>query len=193
LLSGLGRVREAIIHYQWLRQIQPRDARVVVGLCRCLADQQEWDEARRLLDELLASQPDNVPALVERGRLELRRGKADAALPLLRQATRQAAHDREAFWVLHLCLEMLDQQEEDRRCLDEVARIDGDRQRLSHLLSRIQEDGQDLSSRYEAGTLLLRTGREAEGVRMLSAILEQDPRHRPARTALAEYYQRQPN
>jgi tetratricopeptide (TPR) repeat protein len=192
LLSSLGQVREAIYHYRWLRQVRPGDARVVVGLCRCLEDQQELAEARRLLDELLASQPDDVPALVERGRIDLHSGNPDAALPLLRRASQLAPHDRDAFWVLHVCLEMLGKEEEDRRCLAEVARIDGDRQRLSNLLGRIQEDPQDLSLRYEAGLLLLHTGREAEGVRLLSGVLEQDPRHGPARQALAEYYQRQP-
>jgi predicted Zn-dependent protease len=193
LLSTLGRAREAIYHYEWLRQLRPGDARVVVGLARGRVDQQERAEARRLLDELLASQPDDVPALVERGRLDVRAGKPQEAAPLLRRATRLGPHDRDAFWVLHLCLEMLGEEDEDRLCLAGVTRIDGERQRLEDLLSQVREDPYNPSLRCELGVFLIRIDRGEEGARILSEVVALDPRHERARRALDEYSQRKPH
>jgi tetratricopeptide (TPR) repeat protein len=192
LLSSLGRIREAMYHFRVLLQVQPDDARVVVGLCRCLIEQQERAEARLLLEGLLASQPDNVSALVERGRLDLRAGKPDAAVPLLRRASQLDPHDRDAFWVLHLCLEMVGQEAEDRHCLTEVARIEGNRYQLNNLLTQIKDDPYNLSLRYEVGVLLIQIGRAEEGVRFLSEVAELDPSHARARQSLDEYYQRNP-
>ncbi len=190
LFSIQGRVRDATYHYEWLRQVRPADVRVVVGLSHCLVEQQERDRAKLLLDELLALQPDDVPALVERARIDLRAGKPGEAVPLLRHASRLAPYDRDAFWVLHLCMELLGDKVEDHRCLEEVARIDADRQRLTNLLSRMKDDPSNLTLRYEAGVLMLRVGREEEGVRLLSDVVVSDPRHALAREALSEFKRR---
>ena len=48
----------------------------------------------------------------------------------------------------------------------------------------------DPAPRCETGTLLLRNGREQEGVRWLISALRNDPLYRPAHKALADHYER---
>ena len=46
------------------------------------------------------------------------------------------------------------------------------------------------TTRFEAGSILLRVGEEEEGLRWLRSALRVDPTHRPTHRALADYYQR---
>src|SRR5207244_12120369 len=89
-LSRLGRTREAVGQYECLRQRPPAPPEAVIGLARCRYDLNDADEARRLLDGLLADHPDQVAALVERGRLALRDGRTGDAERALRRAVEAA-------------------------------------------------------------------------------------------------------
>src|SRR5262249_44817678 len=65
-LNRLGRPREAVSRYEFVRQRESGDATVLLGLARCHFDSAELAEAEQLLDALLARQPDHVTGLVER-------------------------------------------------------------------------------------------------------------------------------
>jgi tetratricopeptide (TPR) repeat protein len=190
VLTKLGRIREAIYHYEWLRSAHPPHPRVLVGLGKCRMDQEELEEASRRLDNALAVDPGDVPALVELGRLALRKGEARTALAGLRRAASLAPNDRDAHWVLHLCLEALGQREEDEHCLAVVFRIEDEQLRMRSLVERLNQGTNDPALFYELGTLLLQFGRDREGVHMLSMLVESNPHHQTARQALVEYSRR---
>src|SRR5262249_49165306 len=115
-LQRLGRVREAVAHYELLRQQQPGNPAILLGLARCRFDSHELQQAEELLDTLLAAQPDHVDALVERGRLALCRGQVADAEEKLSRAAALAPWHREAHRLLHRCLETLGKNTQAEQC-----------------------------------------------------------------------------
>jgi predicted Zn-dependent protease len=165
----------------------------VLGLARCRLDLHELDEAGRLLDGLLAERPDHVAALVERGRLALRRGREAEAEPDLRRACELAPHNRDAHRLLHLCLRGQGKEDEDRRVVARMDQILAEQVRRSRAWVQLHAAPHDVGLQYEFARVLLETGDEDEGVRRLKLLLRQQPDHRGAHAALAAYYERTGN
>jgi tetratricopeptide (TPR) repeat protein len=189
-LQRLGRVREAVAHFQCLRQERPGNPAVTLGLARCWFDSHELAKAEELLDTFLQAQPDHVAALVERGRLALSRGQLDDAEGKLSRATLLAPWHREAHRLLRGCLESLGKStlaEKSRAHLGALQESDGQAGRLS---LRLRNSPRDASLRFDVATWALQNGREPDGVRWLFATLLVDPRHVPTHAALADYFQR---
>jgi predicted Zn-dependent protease len=189
-LSRLGRVREAVGQYDCLRRRLPGNAEVTLGLARCDHDLHELAEAQRLLDELLAAQPDLVPALVERGRLALRMGQPAQAEEGLRRAVALAPYDRDAYLILHFCLEAQGKDSEAAACLARMKAIETETTHAAALMRKVADVPHDPALRYEIGAILLRRGDAGQGLRWLYSALQEDPRHGPTHAALADYYQR---
>src|SRR5262249_22789589 len=77
------RAREAAEHLERLPR-SSADAEVLLGLARCRRSMGQGDEARRLLDQLLAREPRHAEALCERGKLALQSGRPAQAEGWLR-------------------------------------------------------------------------------------------------------------
>src|SRR5262249_17498851 len=76
---------EAAAHLQVVRQRDPKNAKIIFLLATVLRDLGELDQAEVLLDEVLAKDPEDIPVLVERGRVALDQGRPkDAELWLQR-------------------------------------------------------------------------------------------------------------
>ena len=189
-LYHLGRPREAIAHYEYLRTREPENADVLLGLARCRFDLGEWPAADALLDKLLAGSPNHAAALTERGRLAFHEQHPHQAETWLRQAVKVAPHDRAAHYLLHLALEAQDKGAEDQQVVARLREIEADQSRLTTLMSRLKEAPGDPGVRTEIGQVLLRVGREPEGEQSLRTALQYNPRFAPAHAALADYYQR---
>jgi tetratricopeptide (TPR) repeat protein len=116
-LSRVGRVREAVAQYDILHRRQPGDLEVLLRQARCWEDLNELETAREIADTLLTEKREWISALVERGRIALRMRQPGQAEKWLRQAIKLAPRDRDAHFVLHLCLECQDKKEEDREVL----------------------------------------------------------------------------
>lgn len=198
-LYRLGRVREATAHFEILRARDEGQrtasspsvrASYLVGLARCRHDNHELEAAEQLLDTLLAEQPDAVAALVERGRLAFRRGHAAAGERWLRRAVAVAPEDRDAHFVLHLCLEAQGKAPEARQCLARLREIEARTARETRLLAQLLESPHDPALRYEIGMIFLDRGQAEEGLLWLAGALQEDPRHAATHAALADYFER---
>ena len=95
---------EAFPHLQYLEKAVPDDPRVLVQLAECRADMTQTDEARRLLDGVLARRPHFPDALAARGRLALQEGQAERAEPWLREAVARDPGARDPRQFLVQCL-----------------------------------------------------------------------------------------
>src|SRR5207253_2043882 len=71
-LLELGQGREALPHLEYLHRRQPDNVGITVRLARCRNYLGETDEATKLLEAVLARQPNYAPALAERGGAALR-------------------------------------------------------------------------------------------------------------------------
>ncbi len=183
------KIAEAVRQFE---QILPdhRERAVLLGLARCRDQQGLPDQARQLLEELIEKHPQDVEALILRGKLDMEAGrKADAEVWFQRA---HAAHPNhyEATFQLAQCLLGQGKKKEAEPYQRQVAQIDAYRRQLDKLRKQSLENPGDLMPRYEAGLLALKNGDEEEGIRWLRGILNLDPRHKDTHAALADYYER---
>src|SRR6266849_2632582 len=181
---------EALEHFQRLRRRLGDVPLVLVGLASCERNLAHPDEARRLLDMVLPTHPQNWSALAERARLASEYESPQEAEKWFRQAIAMLPFEKDMNYGLYQCLVRLRKNKEAEAQLAKLKRCEAD---LDHLRAVIREAGQkvdDPSSPCEVGQILMRNGQEAAGVRWLQRALERDPGYVPAQRALADYYER---
>jgi tetratricopeptide (TPR) repeat protein len=185
-LERLSRPAEAAVQYEWLVRRTPGNATAVLGLVRCLQDQAKLDTAQRVLDGFLANQPGHAGALVERGRLALRRGARAEAEGFLRRAVDLSPRDLDALRLLWLCLEAEGKQGDAARSGERLRHLEAVAGRLDRLAAAAAVAPDDPEPRCQLGILLLEEGRDEEALTWLAGVLELDPHHHAARQALEE-------
>lgn len=190
ILTRLGYIRDALHHYEVLRQQQPENSAMLLGLARCWFDAAELEQAQQLLDTLVAGQPDDVAGLVEAGRLALRRGRPAEAVEKLQRATTLAPWHREAHQLLLRCLETLGRSAEAQQCQERLRALAAADVHLARLGLRYRQAPRDPAIRHELGRWCLQNGQEQAGVRWLCTGLLADPHHTPCHAALADYFER---
>lgn len=191
VLRRLGRTREAVAHYECLRRLRPDHARGLLGLAICRFDLGQQDEACRLFDALLGHYPDYIAALVERGRLAYRAGRAAEGEKDLRLAFALTPTDPDVLRVLLLCLEGQGKVEEADRLRARVNQVETDLVRFFNIKIKLQQETpRDPDLYCEAGRVLLRLHREEEARRWFLGALQCNPSHAPTHLALANYCER---
>jgi RNA polymerase sigma factor (sigma-70 family) len=183
--------QEALGQLQRLQERQPQNSAVRLAMARCLIQLGRLAEGARLLDGLLAHEPRNAAALVERGKLALQEGNLAEAENLLRQALAITPLDRQAIYVMFQSLSAGGKADEARPYREALTRLETDYKQLQEVFKKILKAGDDPTAWAEAGSLLLRTGREKEGLASLHRAVELDPSLKQAHQALADYYERQ--
>ncbi|HTU90793.1 MAG TPA: tetratricopeptide repeat protein [Gemmataceae bacterium] len=187
LLDGKSFARAAE-QLQHLRQCQPDNLRIQVGLAECLEGQGQNTEAVELTDDVLARQPGYAPALALRGQLALKDGQWVEAENWLRQALRGDPTDHRARYGLLRCLEQSGQDEELRRERHQLQQMEDDLARFNEIVTQeIPQRPTDPALHCTLGQLLLRGGKRQEGLRWLQSALRIDPKYAPARQALTNY------
>ncbi len=121
--------REALGHLGQLRERRPDDPELRLLLASCRRNLGDHDDARRLLDGLIEEAPDDVPALVERGQVELDLRRTDEAERWFLRAEKAAPGQREPNLALARCLQAAGKEEEAKKYRDRVADIDAELQK----------------------------------------------------------------
>jgi tetratricopeptide (TPR) repeat protein len=195
VLVDSSRHAEAVPHLERLRKEQPENPEVLIALARCRMVQLRKDDARALLDAVLAAHPDHFDALHQRGKLELQSGNYDEAERWARKALERSPGDPEARYTLYECLNS--QENREQEAAQELARWEQtkrDRDRLTRLLrTELDRKPKDADLAAEAGTLLLEQGEAQRGLFWLRRALAIDPRNAASHRALAAYYERTNN
>jgi tetratricopeptide (TPR) repeat protein len=183
-LNRIGRVREAVGQYELLHRRQPENSRIVLSLAGCWEDLRELEKARELVEELLAREPESIPALVERGRIDLRKGHLDQAEETLNRALKLAPRNRDVHLVKQLCLES--QGKDDLAALHKVQleEIQRDSTHKAALLRQVVRTPHDPAIRYELAMIYHRDGNDNQAAHWLRTALTEDPKYRPAKDAL---------
>ncbi len=183
LLHSLGYVHEAVEHYRVLVEQWPGDERGILSLARCLQDLTRNNEARELVDLLLAKHPDSVSALVERSRIALRLKTAADAERWLRRALELSPDHAEANFVLRLALQS---QQKNDAALDQ--RIDHNDRLQAELKSRLLESQHQPVLLTDVGQWMLRTGKMDEAAGWFYSALKADSDFAPAHLGLADLF-----
>jgi tetratricopeptide (TPR) repeat protein len=124
--------REAADHLETLLRRHPDDNRVRYPLALVRRSLGQADEAKRLLDEVLASEPDHAEALVARGQLALDAQQPAEAERWLRRAWTLAPDEPETNLALSNCLKMAGQADEAKTYEDRFVRLKARRARKTN-------------------------------------------------------------
>lgn len=183
LLHQTGYVQSALEHYRLLGLAQPVDERWVLAVARCWQDEARLELAAKVLDDWLATAPDSLAALVERGRVALRQGATPDAETFLRRAVSINAEHIEANFVLGLALRA--QQESDPELEQRVA---ANQRRQAELKLSLQGTAHTPELLTEVGEWMRRTGSELEAPGWLYAALAQQANFQPAHLQLSQFF-----
>jgi predicted Zn-dependent protease len=189
-LAYLGQTGAAAEQYECLRRRRPDDADVLVRLAVCRQDLTQLDEAQVVLDDLLARHPDHVAGLVERGRVAFRLGDAAEGERWARRAEKLDAYNAKAPLVLALCLEAQGKLREAEACQERARQLEADTSGLSVVAHQLNDSPRAPALHCRLGGMLLRLGREQEGIDALERALKCEADYAPAHRALADYYER---
>lgn len=163
-LVRLGLYDEANRHLEYLHRRYPENMAINILLAGTRFREGRVNEARKLLDSILAQDPDNEPALRERGRLALTGENAAEAEKWLRQAERHNPHDALLLPLLAAALEQQGKQDEAEKLHERIKQNERDFQRLAQIsLHDLGERPNDHALHREFGELLLRLGYQEAG------------------------------
>jgi tetratricopeptide (TPR) repeat protein len=180
---------EAGEHLEFLRQCQPGNLRVQVGVAECRHGLGHGAEAAQLLDRVLAQEPGYPHALALYGRIALEDQQYPEAERRLRQALDANPSDYAARHNLILCLHRSGKEVEAEQQREQLKQMEDDVRRFNEIVTReMLHRPHDASLHFKLGQLLLRGGRREEGLRWLHSALREDPQFAPALQALSEYY-----
>jgi tetratricopeptide (TPR) repeat protein len=185
MLLDKGQYALALPHFEACRQSEPHHDAALLGLARCQRHLSPPETALAILDELRAAPNEHPEALLLRGQLELERDHAEEALKWLQRAERLSPQDLDIDQALATAFRLLNRKEEAQRCEQKRQQVEGDLRRMEELTKKIIESPRDAELRCEAGTILLRLGKEQQGARWLASALLIDPHHQATKKALA--------
>jgi tetratricopeptide (TPR) repeat protein len=185
-----GQYHEAAGLIGRLREQQPGDVGLQLGLARCRRALGETAEAEPLLDELIAGGKATAPVLVERARLAREKGDLPGAEKWFRQALAKDPADYDACYGLGQSLRALSRPQEAGEIEARAAQLDRDIKQLRQLHEHMARHPDDLELPYEAGLICLRQGQKAEARRWFRNVLQGNPSHEGARRGLEQAVQK---
>jgi predicted Zn-dependent protease len=194
-LINLGSYEEAAENLEIYARGQPESPAVASRLARCYILLNRREEARQLLDRMLAKHPDDGPCLRVRGQFALTESSdataAQDAEGWMRRAAAILPDDYQTQWLLFETLRRQGKSDEANEQHKKAEAVKDRTERISDLRSReLAERPFDPALHYEMGVLLIRTGHADIGERWLHSSLGLDPNYKPAHAALADYYER---
>ncbi|MCO6456907.1 MAG: tetratricopeptide repeat protein [Pirellulaceae bacterium] len=189
MLTKRKRLPEALPLFELALADEMHWLAAAIGKAECLRLQGDGDAARVLLREVLLRDPENVPARVQLGQLELAGGDASRAEQLLAEAYRRQPRDADVRYQLATALSAAGKTEQ---AAEHFAYADEARRALEQAreeIIRLNDDPDDADARAEVGRTLLKYGRFQEALIWLRSALNVDTGHAEAHQALAEYYE----
>ena len=189
-LNRLGHTREAIYHYEVAERLRPGDSTTLLGLARALTDAAALSEAEHQLDKVLAADANNSDALVERGRLALRRSRPAEAEPFLARAVGAAPWRRDGYQLQLLALRELGRPEAISQCSARLAELQSEDAAGGRLKSQAVTAPGVVAPRRELWQWSQRNGQREDALAWLTEVLRLDPGHAQAHAAFADYFER---
>lgn len=132
---------------------------------KCLFATKQVSEAKKLLDELLASAPDHARSLLLRSDIALDEGDAVGARSFLERAVKEVPFDNSAHLKLGSALLRLNEPEAAKREADRAKELLSLSLRFSELHLLASQREKDISIRKELAALARQLGREEEAQR----------------------------
>jgi tetratricopeptide (TPR) repeat protein len=176
---------QALPHFQVLQEQSPGNVLSSYYIARCQIGLGHTDEAKRLLDALIAAHPGFAGGWRDRGEIAFNAEDYGAAERDLRKAIELLPGDFQAHYILHLCLIAEGKDPSVERAAFREIQRDSDRIReIRDNILPLQPRNPHLH--YELGILHLQMEMKEEGVRWLESALLLAPNLTEAKDALAK-------
>lgn len=188
VLTEMDQVDQADEHFRRCAEESPEAPEVFTAWGNCLAMQGDVAKARELLDQVLATTPNDFNALRQLGEIELSKGEFERALGHLEKAARQRPYDTTTRNALGKALRAQGRDDEAQVHFDYVAEAEESIAQMERRLRVVLDRPEDVEVRHEIGLTLLKYGSPDDGVKWLLTALELQPDHKPTHQALAAYY-----
>jgi tetratricopeptide (TPR) repeat protein len=189
-LSKERRFDEADEVYREHLHRNPTDASALVGQGRDAFHQGDLDGAVKDFEAALAVAPRHRDALKELAQADLRLGRHDQACRRFELLIQLEPYDPEVHASYARGLELSGDPARARSEAELAARLRKEADEMSQLQYNLQQNPNDLASRFAVARWLLEHGRADEGLKWTKEIFRADPDHRPTHEALAEYYRK---
>jgi predicted Zn-dependent protease len=189
-LLELGQVRQAAAHLEALRDRYANRPELMLAEARVAVYCARPQEARDILQRLLAAHPNHLDALVTLGQLEFHQGEPRDGLPPLQHAVALYPDKPEAWEGLAHCRAALGNSAEEQRCLAEFDRASRALGEVTRLIVRVmQEQPDDVKLRIEVAERYERLHESAKAIQWRFCVLHLDPDHAPSHRALARLFE----
>ena len=188
VLDQLHQPDEALTYYSQARKYPRFEMMAGVGESRSLKILGRSDEARTVIQQVLAKFPDEPLPHQALGQIELEAGNYEEALKHLDIAVVKLGYDIELRNARGAALRSLKRLKEANQEFDYVKAASRALNRAGDLRELVQTNPNDYKSRYEIGLLFLKYYQPQEGVIWLQSVFNFKPDHRGAHQALADYY-----
>ncbi|MFM8581969.1 MAG: tetratricopeptide repeat protein, partial [Planctomycetaceae bacterium] len=192
-LIDLEQFDEAEVHIRYLVQRQPGNADLTTALAHCLLEKGDLNEARKVLEAQLKTEPDSPPTRLVMGQLEIREQRPEEALRWLEPIVKARPLEYNARFQYATALQHAGRGSEAVEHLKFVAEAQAALGRARNLMDKAKDDPEDVASRLEIGLTLLKYDSPDDGAHWLRNVLQLDPENAAAHAGLAEYYERQKN
>ena len=190
-LELLSRIEESIRMLERGLEIDPRSAHAYLNLGKIATRRGEWEQAGKLLGKCLEIQPRNLEALFLLATAEHRHGRLERATELARTVAKLEPRHAGCSYLLFQILRRKSADARAEKKLDESARLDAEARRYLTLAKKLQIENQKrVSLQVKTGELIdlafgfLRQKQPEKAIGYFAKILELDPSHRHARSAL---------
>jgi tetratricopeptide (TPR) repeat protein len=194
LESRMKNIRAALPQFEILYRRRPNYLDYQVGYAVALVESGRADDARPVVDAILAQQPKHALGLLLRGRVALLLDQPEEALPWLQQALEQDQARAQTYFDLAQCLRRLGRENEATEMARRGTEAEKDMRRLVEITSRLVPESPHHADLYfEAGQIQLRYRHQDEALNWFSRALQEDPKHLPTHRVLADYFEKAGN
>lgn len=181
---------EAISLYEQVSESPTYKLEALSKLGFCLRRNGDLERAKEVLEQAREIDEDHINTLVELGRVKVFMQEYDAAIEHLEVVlgTDEANGDVHGLYATALRgVGRVDEAAEHAAYSEEATRMLG---KAGDLSRQLKDDDEDLSTRVRVGRIILKYGKEQEGLVWLFSTLDIDPQYALAHAALSEHYQR---
>ncbi|HZZ15997.1 MAG TPA: tetratricopeptide repeat protein, partial [Candidatus Sulfotelmatobacter sp.] len=174
-----GELDKATTEYTSLYHDHPKDLQVKKNYVQLLILKNRLDEATKLNDEILKSNPHDTEGLVYRGQVQLRQNDGRGAVDSLQQAVKSDSNNAAAHYQLGLAFDMQHDEGQAEAELRESVRLRPDFTDAQRALANLELRRGDLDALTQTAQLIIGGAPESPDGYLLRAVAEMNRKKYP--------------
>ncbi|SRR5579883_716344 len=190
LFRKVHRLEEARREYATYLARHPGDVEALDGAGVAAVEAGDLDTAAASFEAALARDPRDTTALRELAQINLRRGRFQQAVELLRRVVAIDRFDPDIHYTYGRALKLSGEDKAAAAATAVSLRLRKEHDDLEVLRKQLLNHPDNVEFRFQIARWFLEHGRDTEGLDWTREILRQTPQHAPTHRLLADYYQK---